>query len=40
MIFEIVRGIEMDISIPTNYCGIRREKEKEIFFRKDIFGGI
>ena len=40
MIFEIVRGIEMDVPIPSNYCGIRGgEKGREIFFRKDIFWG-
>ena len=35
-IFEIVRGIEMDVPIPTNYCGIRRREKR----RKVFFGGI
>ena len=40
MIFEIVRGIEMDVPIPTNYSGIRRrEKGREVFFRKGVFWG-
>ena len=40
MIFEIVRGIEMDVPIPTNYCGIRRrEKGREVFFREGVFWG-
>ena len=40
MIFKIVRGIEMDVPIPTNYSGIRRrEKGREVFFRKGVFWG-
>ena len=40
MIFEIVRGNEMDVPIPTNYCGIRRrEKGREVFFRTGVFWG-